>query len=166
MRRAFILFGSNIAPFENLSRALTELKASFDVVAVSPPFLTAPVGDTEQEDFINVAIEVRTDWEPGTIHQRLREIERCLGRRRDPARRFGPRSVDLDLVLIEGVAGSFGELKLPSPLLEGEAFVAVPLAALAPEVVPPGLKSNLATIAERTIAHCARPPRLATEVTP
>lgn len=166
MRRAFVLFGSNIAPFEHLAWALAELRASFDVVTTSPPFWTAPVGDTDQEDFINACIEIRTDAGPDAIHERLREIERRLGRRRNPARPFGPRTVDLDLVLIEGLAGEFGELKLPSPLLEREAFVAVPLAALAPEIVPPGARRNLASIAQEAIARCTRPPRPATEERP
>jgi 2-amino-4-hydroxy-6-hydroxymethyldihydropteridine diphosphokinase len=130
--RMFILLGSNIDPRQSLARALAELRRRFKVTAVSPVYRTAPVGDANQPDFWNLAVELDNDEPPQKVQGALRFIEEILGRHRDAQRPYGPRSVDLDLVLVEGLAGSFGALELPSPLVAKESFVAVPLADLAP----------------------------------
>ena len=158
--RAFLSLGSNIEPRRHLALALAELRRRLALVAVSPVYRTAPVGDDDQPDFWNLAAELATDEPPLALHRELRAIETALGRRRDPARRSGPRSVDIDLVLVAGLAGRFGELELPSPLVEREAFVAVPLAAIAPELRHPTTGVTLASLARATVARAARPPEL------
>jgi|GEM_PF-56949 pteridine reductase len=158
MSRAFVLFGSNIEPESNFARALALLRVRFEVVAVSPAYRTAPAGDPDQADFLNAAVELRSDETPEAIHARLREIEALLGRRRDPQRPYGPRTADLDLVLVEGVTGSFGSLTLPAPILAEQAFATVPMAALAPELLHPTLGVSLAELASRTVAATPRPP--------
>ncbi len=158
MRRAFVLFGSNIEPEHNFARALALLRVRYEVTAVSPAYWTAPAGDADQPDFLNAAIELRSNEALESIHGQLRQIEALLGRRRDPERPFGPRTADLDLVLVEGVTGSFGPLTLPAPILGEQAFAAVPLAALAPELAHPTLGVSLAELARRTTATASRPP--------
>jgi 2-amino-4-hydroxy-6-hydroxymethyldihydropteridine diphosphokinase len=165
LRRAFILLGSNIAPRDSLARATAALLDRFHVVARSPVYLTAPVGDREQDDFWNLAVEVESDGDPESLQAELHAIEDRLGRQRDPARPNGPRTVDLDLVFVEGLYGRFGGLELPSPLLAHEAFAAVPLADLAGDLRHPSLGIDLAELARRNAAAAARPPRrLAVEV--
>jgi len=156
--RAFVLFGANIQPERHVVRAMALLRASFPVVAVSPVYRTAPAGDPDQEDFLNVAVELRTSAPPQMIHERLREIEALLGRRRDPTRPLGPRTADLDLVLVEGLVGTFGAVELPHPTLADQAFALVPLADLAPELPHPTLGVPLADLARRAVAGSPRPP--------
>lgn len=164
--RMFILLGSNVEPRQNLARALAELRRRFKVTAVSPVYRTAPVGDTNQPDFWNLAVEMDNDEPPQKVQGALRFIEEILGRHRDPQRPFGPRSVDLDLVLVEGLAGSFGALELPSPLVAKEPFVAVPLADLAPKLSHPFLKITLGELARALVTNDPHPPRsLAVELT-
>lgn len=164
--RMFILLGSNIEPRQNLARALAELRRRFKVKAVSPVYLTAPVGDSNQPDFWNLAVEMDNDEPPQKVQGALRFIEEILGRHRDAQRPYGPRSVDLDLVLVEGLAGSFGALELPSPLVAKESFVAVPLADLAPKLSHPQLKITLGELARTLVTKDPHPPRsLAVELT-
>ncbi len=157
--RMFVSLGSNVEPRVNLSRALAELRRRFKVVAVSSTYLTAPVGDRQQPDFWNLAAEFDCDESPTKVHAVLRYIEALLGRRRDPERPFGPRTVDLDLVLVEGMTGSFGNLDLPSPLVAKEPFVAVPLADIAPEVVHPVLQIPVRELARALVAAAPHPPQ-------
>ncbi len=157
--RMFVSLGSNVEPRSNLRRALAELRRRFTVTAVSPAYLTAPVGDRDQPDFWNLAVELDCSEPPHKVHAVLRYIEALLGRRRDPDRPFGPRTVDLDLVLVEGLSGSFGGLDLPSPLVAKEPFVTVPLADLAPEVVHPMLQVSVGALARSLLAAAPQPPR-------
>jgi len=157
--RMFVLLGSNIQPRAHLARAVAELREAFEVVAESPVYRTAPVGDPDQDDFWNLAVEIDSELRPPEVQARLRAIERQLGRRRDPARPSGPRTADLDLVLVPGVEGRFDRLELPSPLLLREAFVAVPLADLAPQLPHPVTGVPLRSIAAETVASATRPPR-------
>jgi len=154
----YLCLGSNIEPRRHLARAVAELRLRFDVVAVSRTYRTAPVGDTKQADFFNLAACIDTDLPPGDVQEELRAIESLLGRRRDPRRPSGPRTADLDLVLVPGVVGRFGRLELPSPLVEREAFVAIPLADLAPELPHPVAGTSLREVAQAAAARSSRPP--------
>ena len=165
--RMFLSIGSNVEPRKNLALALGELARRFRLVAVSGVYRTAPVGDTDQPDFWNLAAELATDEPPQWVHGELRAIEDALGRRRDPSRPFGPRTIDLDLVLADGLTGRFGELELPSGLVQREAFVAVPLAEIAPEFPHPLLGATLGELARAALARTPAPPEpLAVELVP
>lgn len=151
--RIFISLGSNIDPEKNLARAVVELRRHFADLRVSPVYQTPPVGDSDQSDYLNCAAVISSDQTPQAVQEILHQIEASLGRRRDPQRPYGPRTIDLDVVLAEGATESGGALQLPSPLVEKEAFVAVPLADLAPDVVHPRCGLTLATLAAQTLAH-------------
>jgi 2-amino-4-hydroxy-6-hydroxymethyldihydropteridine diphosphokinase len=159
----FVSLGSNVDPLPNLRRALAELRRRFTVVAASPVYRTAPVGDADQPDFWNMAVELESAKPPDEVQGELRRIEQLLGRRRDPGRPSGPRTADLDLVLVEGLSGRFGELRLPSPLVGSEAFVAVPLADIAPDLPHPLLDLPLARLA-RSLADASERPPVALDV--
>ena len=156
--RMFVSLGSNIRPRHHLPLAVAELRRRFQVVAVSPAYRTAPVGDEDQADFLNLAVELASDLTPERAQAALHDIEQILGRERDATRRFGPRTIDLDLVLVAGTVGRFGSLELPSPLLAREPFVAVPVADLAPELVHPVLGVSLSEVARAALAGSATPP--------
>ncbi len=156
MRRTVVLMGSNVQPERHMAKATTALARAYRVAAVSPAFRTRPVGDRDQPDFLNAAAVLLTDDDPSAVERVLHAIESDLGRVRDPARPCGPRTIDLDIVVVEGVAEGPGA---PDPLLLTEPFAALPVASVAPDLVHPGTGATMAEIARRLLA--ARPDAVA-----
>lgn len=107
--------------------------------AVSPLYETPPWGDEAQPPFHNAVLKVRTALEPEAFLRKLQEIELDLGRLRDPARQWGPRIIDIDILLFGDVCMDTRELTLPHPRLSERAFVLLPLVELEPELPVPGL---------------------------
>lgn len=101
MNEAVIGIGSNIDPEKNIARARDILARDFQVVAESDFVSTRPVGYTQQADFLNGAVRIRTDLKLEPLRQYLKKIEDTLGRRRTILT-FGPRTVDLDIVVWNG----------------------------------------------------------------
>jgi len=143
----FISIGSNIAPHENVPKAVASLKAVCEVLETSTFYRTAAVGPGNQPEYRNGAVHVRTN-RPATEFQYgdLRGIERDLGRVRTEDR-YAARPIDLDVVLYGQLTGAFDGLTLPAPDLFTRAFVAVPMAELLPEATLPGCEKSLADIA-------------------
>lgn len=139
MATAFVGIGSNLGDREsNLRQAIDLLRAEdgIDVVAVSELRETEPVGPVEQGPFLNGAVRVSTELSARELLNRLLEIEQRLGRVR--RERFGPRTIDLDvLVYGEDVVDEPG-LTVPHPRLHERRFALEPLAELAPGLVVPG----------------------------
>ncbi|MCX7557002.1 2-amino-4-hydroxy-6-hydroxymethyldihydropteridine diphosphokinase [Xanthomonadaceae bacterium JHOS43] len=134
--RAFIGLGSNLGdPHAQLERALAALAGLPGTVLreVSSTYRTAPWGDTDQPDFFNAVAAIDTMLSPEDLLGALRGIEATAGRRRD--RRWGPRTLDLDLLLYGEVMRDTPDLQLPHPRMHQRAFVLVPLAELAPALV-------------------------------
>ncbi|MEO8083184.1 MAG: 2-amino-4-hydroxy-6-hydroxymethyldihydropteridine diphosphokinase, partial [Ardenticatenales bacterium] len=125
---------------QNIEHALAQLGCVVDLVAVSPWYETAPVGPVEQRDFLNAVALGQTEWPAPILLDAALAIERALGRRRDAAApRFGPRPIDIDILLYGQERLETGTLTVPHPRLAERAFVLVPLADVAPEVVHPVL---------------------------
>ena len=139
---AFISLGSNMGDSaETMSRALG-LMAELDGVtleAASSLYSTQPQGDPNQPWFINqvAKLSCRADVTPRRLLTDLLTIETHLGRERETSRRFGPRRIDIDLLLFGEMVLDEPELVIPHPRLHERAFVLVPLAELAPELVLP-----------------------------
>ncbi|NSW56603.1 MAG: 2-amino-4-hydroxy-6-hydroxymethyldihydropteridine diphosphokinase [Armatimonadetes bacterium] len=149
MARVFIAFGSNIAPETNVPRALDLLAAAVRVIAVSTVYRTEPIGALDQDPFYNGAFLIETDLGPRVLKfELLRGIEGELGRVRT-ADRYAPRTIDLDIALYGDLVVSEPNLVIPDPDIKSRAFLAVPLAELAPEMVLPGGCETLAQIATR-----------------
>jgi 2-amino-4-hydroxy-6-hydroxymethyldihydropteridine diphosphokinase len=139
--RAFVGLGSNLGDPQALIAAALELLGSeegIEVVAVSTLRETDPVGYEDQPRFLNGAAELDTELPPREILTRLLEIERRLGRVRGDGPRFGPRTIDLDLLLVDGVVLDEPGLRLPHPRLQERRFVLEPLAELDPALEIPG----------------------------
>jgi 2-amino-4-hydroxy-6-hydroxymethyldihydropteridine diphosphokinase len=137
---AFVGIGSNLGDREtNLARAIELLSAEdgIDVVAVSEIRETEPVGPVEQGPFLNGVVQVETSLRPGELLERLLSVESRLGRVR--AERWGPRTIDLDLLLYGDEVIDERGLTVPHPRLGQRRFVLEPLADLAPTLVVPGL---------------------------
>lgn len=124
---AYIGLGTNLGDRElNLRRALVRLEA-LGPVRASSFRETDPVGVTDQPKFLNAAAELATDLPPRELLERLLEIERELGRDRATERRWGPRVIDLDLLLFGEEAINEPGLTVPHPRLADRRFVLEPL---------------------------------------
>ena len=134
---AYIGLGTNLGEREvNLRRALERLE-ELGLVRVSSFRETDPVGVTDQPKFLNAAAELATDLSPRELLERLLEIERELGRDRATARRWGPRVIDLDLLLVGEEAIDEPGLTVPHPRLADRRFVLEPLCELNEDLTLP-----------------------------
>ncbi len=139
---AAVALGSNLASRfgergENLRAAIERVGTLGRVVAVSSFFDTEPVGYLDQPRFLNGALLLETELAPLDLLRALLAIEAEMGRRRDLVVAKGPRVIDLDLLLMDGVVLHTPELMLPHPALAERAFVLEPLAEIAPGWVHP-----------------------------
>jgi 2-amino-4-hydroxy-6-hydroxymethyldihydropteridine diphosphokinase len=137
---AFVGIGSNLGDREaHLSRAVELLSAEdrIVVVAVSEIRETAPVGPVPQGPFLNGAVRVETDLSPRELLERLLAVEERMGRVR--GERFGPRTIDLDLLVYGDETVDESGLSVPHPRLHERRFALEPLAELAPDLKIPGM---------------------------
>lgn len=153
---AWIGLGSNLdGPADHIRRALEELDDLRDTrrVHASALYRSAPIGPADQPDYCNAAAAVQTRLSPRALLCDLQALEQAHGRRRN--RRWGARTLDLDLLLYEGRILREPELTLPHPHLHERAFVLVPLAEIAPEVTVPGrgrVAALAAAVADQDVA--------------
>lgn len=139
--KAWIGLGGNLrGTRQRLAEALERLDGmdEIEVGAVSSLYRTPPWGDTDQPDFLNAVAQLRTPLAPRPLLERLLATERTLGRQREKGRRWGPRVIDLDL-LLHGV-GRYKDdvVEVPHPRLHERAFALAPLAELDEELAIPG----------------------------
>jgi 2-amino-4-hydroxy-6-hydroxymethyldihydropteridine diphosphokinase len=140
MPRAYVGLGANLGDREAALRAaLTALDANegIDVTAVSTFRETDPVDYVDQPRFLNAAAALDTTLAPRELLDALLEVERSLGRTREGPR-FGPRTIDLDLLLYGDESFDEPGLTVPHPRLHARAFVLEPLAELDADLVVPG----------------------------
>ncbi|MFF2484482.1 2-amino-4-hydroxy-6-hydroxymethyldihydropteridine diphosphokinase [Paenibacillus sp. NPDC058071] len=125
---AYIALGSNMGDREELLRQAVERlneRPGIEVLRLSGLYETDPVGYTDQPAFLNMVIAVQTSLSPLELLRLQLEVEQILGRVRDI--RWGPRTIDLDLLLYEDISMDDEELTLPHPRMMERAFVLVPL---------------------------------------
>lgn len=142
MHVAYIGLGANLPsaagpPEATMAAAVERLGELGRVVARSSLYSTEPVGLADQPRFLNAVVELETELEPRALLDALMAIEREFGRDRSAGVANGPRTLDLDILLIEGVAVSEPGLEVPHPRLAERAFALVPLNEIAPEVCDP-----------------------------
>jgi 2-amino-4-hydroxy-6-hydroxymethyldihydropteridine diphosphokinase len=134
--RAYVGLGANLGDREATMRRAIELLGD-DVVAVSTFRETDPVGYEDQPPFLNGALALETELSPRALLERLLAVERDLGRTRDGPR-YGPRTIDLDLLLYGDEVVDEPGLRVPHPRLEERRFALEPLFELDPALVVPG----------------------------
>jgi 2-amino-4-hydroxy-6-hydroxymethyldihydropteridine diphosphokinase len=137
MAIAYIGLGANLGDrMTALQMAIQRLKTLGEIVGVSSLYETEPVGYLEQPSFLNAVVALDSALAPADLMDALLGIERDLGR----ARSFpnAPRTLDLDLLMVDDVILDTPELILPHPRLHERAFVLVPLAEIAPQLAHPG----------------------------
>lgn len=122
--------GSNLGDRRaNLEAAVTRLAALGQLVAVASLWQTAPMYLTDQPPFLNTVVQLDSPLDPDTLMGRLLEIESALGRVREV--RFGPRTLDLDIVAAEDLVFRSPNVEIPHPRLEERAFVVLPMIEIA-----------------------------------
>jgi 2-amino-4-hydroxy-6-hydroxymethyldihydropteridine diphosphokinase len=137
MAKAYIGLGSNLGDrMATLRTAVRRLETLGRITGVSSVYETEPVGYLDQPRFLNAVVALETALTPADLLGALLGIERDLGRSRSFAN--APRTLDLDLLLVDDVIAHSPELILPHPRLHQRAFVLVPLAEIVPGVVHPG----------------------------
>ena len=155
--QAYVAAGSNVDARRQLGVALAELERSFAPLDISPAYANKAVG-FDGEDFINLVVGFRTSLPLAALIARLQEIETRCGRPRE-APKYGPRSMDLDLLLYGEVVGTFPGAVLPRPDLVRRPYMLGPLADLAPTLMHPTLHRTIGELwaeFDRT-GHALRP---------
>jgi 2-amino-4-hydroxy-6-hydroxymethyldihydropteridine diphosphokinase len=157
--RCYIGLGSNMGDrVAMVKKALACLASQADMVLgdVSGFYVTAAWGYTDQPDFVNAVCRLDTHLAPGDLMARLKQIETDLGRR--GRFRWGPREIDLDILLYGDRVLDEAGLKIPHPMLHQRAFVLVPLAEIAPHLIHPGtgckISQHLEEMGDRGDLEC------------
>ncbi len=144
MQIAYLALGANIGyTRENLRKAIKLLDEheGIRVTKISSLYLTKPMGFQDQPDFLNAVIAVETVLSPQKLLEACLDIEKKIGRRRTI--KWGPRVIDIDVLLYNNIKLDEKDLKIPHPLMLERAFVLVPLSEIAPDIaVAPGLTAR------------------------
>ncbi len=147
MAEAFVALGGNVGDVRSTFRRAIALLCDGTAVrltARSSDYRTPPWGVTDQPPFVNAVIGMTTSLSPHELLTRAEQCERTLGRDRTRERRWGPRSIDIDLLAYDDLVLNDAHLILPHPHLFERAFVLVPLAEIAPERVIAGVRVRTA----------------------
>ncbi|MBP2078505.1 2-amino-4-hydroxy-6-hydroxymethyldihydropteridine diphosphokinase [Oceanobacillus polygoni] len=138
MNQAYLALGTNIEPREAYLTEALELLSKMGKVTVSRQssiYETAPVGYLEQADFLNMVIEIKTSLSSLELLEYCQSVEQQLGRRRGI--RFGPRTIDLDILTYNQENSTVERLIIPHPRMHERAFVLIPLQEIAPQLILP-----------------------------
>ena len=146
---AYLGVGSNVGDRdEYIEQAIFLLSktAGLKVMKKSSNYETEPEGNTDQPKFLNLALEIQTTLDPYKLLSVLHDTENALGRERDVE--WGPRTIDLDLLLYDDLIISDEKLSVPHPLLHERIFVLKPLSEIAPKAIHPALEKTIIEIYE------------------
>jgi 2-amino-4-hydroxy-6-hydroxymethyldihydropteridine diphosphokinase len=145
----YLALGSNLGDrFANLRAAIAQLPPQIMVDRCSTVYETEPAYVADQPRFLNLVLQARTALPPHNLLQHLKAIEHDVGR--TTTFRNGPRVVDLDILLYDNLQLNTADLVIPHPRMEERAFVLVPLAELAPDLVLPAQTTTIAPLAKHS----------------
>ena len=146
-KRVYIALGSNLGDRQNyLTQAIHALPPEVIFIRASSIYQTPPWGFTNQPSFLNQVVEAETKLEPEALLEKLKRIEKALGRADNF--RYGPRCIDLDILFYGNDIYHSKTLTIPHAMIAERAFVLVPMNELAPEFIHPQLKASISTLLE------------------
>jgi 2-amino-4-hydroxy-6-hydroxymethyldihydropteridine diphosphokinase len=148
MNRVFIGIGSNLGDkIDNCRKAINEITAFAEIVNVSSLYETEPVGNEDQPNFINCAVEIKTDLSPHELLSHLNSVEDKLGRVR--GEKWGPRVIDLDIIFYDDLVMKDDDLIIPHPRAHLRRFVLEPICEIARDFIHPELKTSILELLEK-----------------
>lgn len=138
----FLSMGSNLGDrLTNLQDAIRSLPPIIQLLSQSQIYETEPWGYTEQPAFLNLVVKASTELSPKKVLTFIKDIEVALGRK--ATFRFGPRLIDLDILLYDDLVLNSPRLTIPHPRLSERGFVLIPLAELAPDLIHPVTRKTI-----------------------
>jgi 2-amino-4-hydroxy-6-hydroxymethyldihydropteridine diphosphokinase len=146
MNKAYLLIGGNLGDRKlNLEKARTLLNQFCGtIIKSSPVYETDAWGNTEQPAFLNQALELETELNAKKLMRWILKIEKDMGRIRND--KYGPRNIDIDILLFNEEQFDYSFLKIPHPELHNRRFALVPLAEIAPDALHPVFNKNINTL--------------------
>jgi 2-amino-4-hydroxy-6-hydroxymethyldihydropteridine diphosphokinase len=152
---AYVALGSNKGDrLKFLIKAIEHINETPEcrVLSVSSVYETKPFGDIKQNNFLNAVIKIETSYSPLNLFKKLKEIEKEIGR--IETEKWGPREIDLDLILYDDLVYSDNVLTIPHKGLTERDFVLVPLCEISPEIIHPELKKKICDICINESEKC------------
>jgi 2-amino-4-hydroxy-6-hydroxymethyldihydropteridine diphosphokinase len=150
MHNAWLLLGSNIDPAHNLPRAAQCIAERTTLKAFSSVWQSPPADQSDQADYWNAALLVETEYSPDELLRCvIQPIEIDFGRERTE-NKSAPRSIDIDLMLFDSIVGTYAGKQLPHPDILLQAYAAVPLAEISPDMLHPTLGLSMREIANHS----------------
>ncbi|APF27868.1 2-amino-4-hydroxy-6-hydroxymethyldihydropteridine diphosphokinase [Clostridium sporogenes] len=149
MHTAYVAFGSNIGEKENyIKRALEKIEErEIKIIKVSPIYETEPYGVLDQDSFLNGVVKIETNLTPEDLIGELLNIEKQLDRVRE--RRWGPRTIDLDIIFYDDLIINEKDLVIPHKDMENREFVLKPLCDIDENFIHPVLKKSVRELYDR-----------------
>ncbi len=152
----YLALGTNLGDrLANLQAARSALPPAVRVLQRSKVYETPPWGVTDQPAFLNMAVKGETSLAPVTLLKALKQLEKKMGR--VPSVRYGPRLIDIDILFYDDVILDTPELTIPHPRLPERAFVLVPLADVAAELIHPVLHKSIQALLARVDTKGVKP---------
>jgi len=146
MNKAYLLTGGNMGDRqENLATAHECIgQQCGDIISASSLYETAAWGKKDQPSFLNQVLEIQTSLSPQQLLKKILHIEKQIGRIRKE--KYGPRIIDIDILLFNDEVYDYPSLKIPHPELQNRRFALVPFAEIAPDLIHPVLKKTIAEL--------------------
>ena len=148
LNKAYLLIGGNMGNrLANIDKAVNLLQKHIgNIIARSSVYETAPWGIKQQSSFLNLAVEIDTEYQAGDLMRLLLKIEAEMGRIRQE--KYGPRTIDLDIIFFNQEVVETAELIIPHKEMQNRRFVLQPLSEIAPLLVHPVLKKTVLQLLE------------------
>lgn len=146
MNTVYIQLGSNIGERESfIAKSMEQIEENIgEIITESSIFKTIPWGNKNQNNFLNSVIKIRTPFDAFKVLKKSQEIENNLGRIRK--KKWGERTIDIDILFYNSEIINTEELNIPHPLLHERKFVLIPLSEIDPNYIHPIFKKNIYTL--------------------